>query len=150
MIDIPVFVNTLKFEHTEVIVVSRNFVIFFQVFNLGDYRREEDGKYSNHEFFNPDNKEGRELRERVCQRGLDDVLHWLQHENGEVAVFDATNTTRARRKYLYDKVVIEKGFKLFFIESLCNDDKIIDTNIKEVKVTSPDYTSYRYYFYCKV
>lgn len=70
---------------------------------------------------------------------MDDVLHWLQHENGEVAVFDATNTTRARRKYLYDKVVIEKGFKLFFIESLCNDDRIIDTNIKEVKVTSPDY-----------
>jgi len=109
------------------------------VFNLGDYRRQEDGKYSNHELFNPNNSKGRELRERVCERGLDDVLHWLQHENGEVAVFDATNTTRARRKYLYDKVVIEKGFKLFFIESLCNDDRIIDTNIKEVKVTSPDY-----------
>jgi len=116
--------------------------IHTKVFNLGDYRREEDGKYSNHQLFNPDNKEGRELRERVCARGLDDVLHWLEHSNGEVAIFDATNTTRARRKYLYDKVVIEKGFKLFFIESLCSDDRIIDTNIKEVKVTSPDYTSY--------
>merc|ERR1719300_1119216 len=116
--------------------------IHTKVFNLGDYRREADGQYSNHELFNPDNSKGREMRERVCARGLDDVLHWLQHENGEVAVFDATNTTRARRKYLYDKVVIEKGFKLFFIESLCNDDRIIDTNIKEVKVTSPDYTTY--------
>jgi len=112
-----------------------------KVFNLGDYRREED-KYSNHELFNPDNKEGRELRERVCMRGLDDVLHWLEHEAGEVAVFDATNTTRARRKFLYDKVVMEKGFKLFFLESLCNDPAIIEANIRQVKVSSPDYNNY--------
>ena len=113
-----------------------------QVFNLGDYRREEDGQYTSHELFNPDNQVGRELRERVCQRGLEDVLDWLENENGEVAVFDATNTTLARRKYLYDKVVMEKGFKLFFIESMCNDDKIIESNIREVKVTSPDYSSH--------
>jgi len=112
-----------------------------KVFNLGDYRREED-KYSNHELFNPDNEEGLRLRERVCGRGLEDVLHWLEHENGEVAVFDATNTTRARRKFLYDKVVMEKGFKLFFIESLCHDQQIIESNIREVKVSSPDYDTY--------
>jgi len=112
-----------------------------KVFNLGDYRREED-KYSNHELFNPDNREGRELRERVCHRGLVDVLHWLEHEDGEVAVFDATNTTRERRKYLYDKVVMEKGFKLFFLESLCNDQRIIEANIRQVKVSSPDYANY--------
>ena len=65
-------------------------------------------------------------------------LDWLDGD-GEVAVFDATNTTRERRKYLYNKVVLEKGFKLFFVESICNDPKIIEANILEVKVTSPDY-----------
>ena len=49
------------------------------------------------------------MRERICHRGLEDVLEWLEKENGEVAVFDATNTTRERRKYLYNRVVMEKG-----------------------------------------
>ena len=31
------------------------------------------------------------------------------------------------------------GFKLFFVESICDDPKIIEANILEVKVTSPDY-----------
>ena len=34
---------------------------------------------------------------------------------------------------------MEKGFKLFFLESICDDLNIIESNIKEVKVTSPDY-----------
>lgn len=31
------------------------------------------------------------------------------------------------------------GYKLFFVESICNDPKIIQATIKEVKVNSPDY-----------
>jgi len=110
-----------------------------KVFNLGDYRRRLENKYSSHEIFNPDNAEGRAFREKICEDGLQDVLDWLENHDGEVAVFDATNTTRERRKYLYNKVVLEKGFKLFFVESICNDPKIIEANILEVKVTSPDY-----------
>lgn len=54
-------------------------------------------------------------------------------------MFDATNTTRERRKLLHQQVVVEKGYKLFFIESICDDESIVDANIKEVKVSSPDY-----------
>lgn len=32
-------------------------------FNVGTYRRRMAGEYESHDFFNPDNKEGRELRE---------------------------------------------------------------------------------------
>ena len=56
-----------------------------------------------------------------------------------MAVFDATNTTRKRRAKLYDAVVVDKGFRLFFVESVCDREEIIDSNIREVKVTSPDY-----------
>ena len=35
--------------------------------------------------------------------------------------------------------MIFQGFKLFFVESICDDPKIIEANILEVKVTSPDY-----------
>ena len=98
--------------------------------------------YSSHEVFNPENAEGRAFREKICEDGLNDVLDWLENSEGEVAVFDATNTTIERRKYLYNRVVLEKGFKLFFVESICNDQKIIDANILEVKVTSPDYAHF--------
>ena len=60
---------------------------------------------------------------------------------GEIAVFDATNTTRDRRRLLYQRIVVEKGYKLFFVESICNDDSIIESNIKELKTASPDYTN---------
>ena len=89
---------------------------------MGEYRREEaakskDNVYSNHAAFDPKNKEGKEMRERICQRGLEDVLNWLENDHGEVAVFDATNTTRERRKYLYNRVVIEKGL-VFVVHSI--------------------------------
>ena len=52
----------------------------------------------------------------------------------EVVVFDATNTTRQRRELLRRRVVDEKGFKLFFVESVCDDERIIENNIRSVKV----------------
>ena len=37
-------------------------------------------------------------------------------------------------------IVVEKmGYKLLFVESICNDPKIVQATIKEVKVSSPDY-----------
>ena len=79
---------------------------------------------------------------QICQKGLDDVFNYLENEEGEVAVFDATNTTKKRRRKLYEKVVVEKGFKLFFVESICFDKTIIESNIREVKVMSPDYADF--------
>jgi 6-phosphofructo-2-kinase/fructose-2,6-biphosphatase 2 len=91
------------------------------------------------------------------------MCSWLEEGTGEVAVYDATNTTFDRRQLIYDTVVNKYGYKLFFVESFCNDPNIIDANIrvrptnniyrtcaqcslficiclqKEVKVHSPDY-----------
>lgn len=54
-------------------------------------------------------------------------------------VFDATNTTRDRRRMIHSIVVEKMGYKLLFVESICNDPKIVQATIKEVKVNSPDY-----------
>lgn len=53
---------------------------------------------------------------------------------------DATNTTRARRQALVDRVKREPGLKLLFIESVCTDPAVIAANVA-VKVASgdPDY-----------
>lgn len=56
-------------------------------------------------------------------------------------VFDATNSTAERRKLIHDIVVDKWGYKLFFVESICDDPQIIEQNIMEVKVSSPDYTN---------
>ncbi|CAG2065809.1 unnamed protein product, partial [Timema podura] len=54
-------------------------------------------------------------------------------------VFDATNSTADRRKLIHEIVCNQMGFKLFFVESVCDDPQIIEQNIIEVKVNSPDY-----------
>ena len=78
------------------------------------------------------------IRTQCAIKALEDVCHWLK-SGGEVAVFDATNSTRERRKMIHDIVVKDMGFKLFFVESICNDPQIIEQNIMEVKISSPDY-----------
>lgn len=40
-----------------------------------------------------------------------------------------------------DIVVKQRKFKLLFVESICDDPTIIEQNIMEVKVSSPDYTN---------
>ena len=40
-----------------------------------------------------------------------------------------------------DVVVKQRKFKLLFVESICDDPNIIEQNIMEVKVSSPDYTN---------
>ncbi|XP_064134428.1 6-phosphofructo-2-kinase/fructose-2,6-bisphosphatase 1 isoform X2 [Loxodonta africana] len=108
-----------------------------KVFNLGQYRREA-VSYRNYEFFLPDNMEAQLIRKQCALAALKDVHDYLSHEEGHVAVFDATNTTRERRSLIL-QFAKEHGYKVFFIESICNDPGIIAENIKQVKLGSPDY-----------
>lgn len=112
-----------------------------RVFNLGEYRRHATTAYKSHEFFRPDNKEAMAIRTQCALDALDDVCAWLRTRGGEVAVFDATNSTMERREMIRNIVVNKMGFKLFFVESICDDPLIIEQNIMEVKVSSPDYTN---------
>ncbi|KAG9510690.1 hypothetical protein GZH46_00757, partial [Fragariocoptes setiger] len=110
-----------------------------RVFNVGEYRRKATAAYKSHEFFRMDNQEAQAIREKCAKDALDDLCKWLQSSEGEVAVYDATNTTRKRRQIIYETVVEKCGFKLFFIESICDDPSIIEANVREVKIHSPDY-----------
>lgn len=109
-----------------------------RVFNVGEYRRKATMLYKGHDFFRPNNAEAMAIRNKCALDALEDVCKWLEQE-GEVAVFDATNTTRERRKLIQSIVVEKFGFKCFYVESICDDPSIIEANIMEVKVNSPDY-----------
>ncbi|XP_076153032.1 6-phosphofructo-2-kinase/fructose-2,6-bisphosphatase 3 isoform X4 [Alosa pseudoharengus] len=109
-----------------------------KVFNVGEYRREAVKHYSSFDFFKADNKDAVKIRNQCASAALRDVKVYLTEEGGQVAVFDATNTTRERRDMVLN-FGNENGFKIFFIESVCDDPSVIASNIMEVKVSCPDY-----------
>ncbi|KAK5924157.1 hypothetical protein CgunFtcFv8_001057 [Champsocephalus gunnari] len=107
-------------------------------FNVGQYRREAVKIYKDFEFFNPENEEAMKIRKACALAALKDVAAYFSKEQGQAAVFDATNTTRERRAVILSYAK-ERGYKVFFVESICDDPEIIAENIKQVKLGSPDY-----------
>ncbi|EGT54182.1 hypothetical protein CAEBREN_09343 [Caenorhabditis brenneri] len=115
-----------------------------KAFNVGEYRRracnlEEEGES---EFFSPNNARGQKLRDECARLAIEDMGRYLDAKEGEVAILDATNTTRERRHILMNyckNLMHEPPFRVFFVESVCDDEDIINSNITEVKINSPDY-----------
>uniref|UniRef100_A0A8C2JCN5 6-phosphofructo-2-kinase domain-containing protein n=1 Tax=Cyprinus carpio TaxID=7962 RepID=A0A8C2JCN5_CYPCA len=102
-----------------------------RVFNVGQYRRDAVRTYKSFEFFCPDNEEAMKIRKACALAALKDVFCYFTQDHGQVAVFDATNTTRERREVILT-FAKENGYKVFFVESLCDDPEIIAENIKQV------------------
>uniref|UniRef100_A0A8C1K202 6-phosphofructo-2-kinase/fructose-2,6-biphosphatase 3 n=1 Tax=Cyprinus carpio TaxID=7962 RepID=A0A8C1K202_CYPCA len=103
-----------------------------KVFNVGEYRREAVKHYSSYDFFKSDNEDAVKIRQQCALAALRDVKNYLTEEEGQVAVFDATNTTRERRDMILE-FGAENGFKCA---------KPLNTALilkQEVKVSCPDY-----------
>uniref|UniRef100_A0A669CXA8 6-phosphofructo-2-kinase/fructose-2,6-bisphosphatase n=1 Tax=Oreochromis niloticus TaxID=8128 RepID=A0A669CXA8_ORENI len=118
--------------------VSRIVFLCVPVFNVGQYRRQATCSYNSYEFFRPDNEEAMKIRKACAVAALQDVCEYITREQGQVVVFDATNTTQDRREVILN-FAKENGYKVFFVESICDDPDIIAENIKQVKLSSPDY-----------
>lgn len=57
-----------------------------------------------------------------------------------MAIYDGTNTTLERRRSVKEALDAKLGsYKLMWVESVCYDEKIIENNIKQTKLSSPDY-----------
>ncbi|KAJ3587046.1 hypothetical protein NHX12_013436 [Muraenolepis orangiensis] len=90
-----------------------------RVFNVGQYRRDATRAYNSYEFFKPDNEEAMKIRKACAISALQDVCLYFSRQEGQVAVFDATNTTQERREIIL-------GFAK-------------ENGYKQVKLSSPDY-----------
>lgn len=66
------------------------------------------------------------------------MMAWFAQSKGTVAILDATNSTKDRRKWVLDRCTRE-GVEVIFVESKCDDEALIMANIRDVKTTSPDY-----------
>lgn len=105
-------------------------------FNVGKYRRLKHGSNQTADFFRGDNPEGLEARNEVAALAMEDMIAWMQ-EGGQVGIFDATNSSRKRRNMLMQ--MAEGKCKIIFLETLCNDPKLIERNIRLKVQQSPDY-----------
>ncbi|GAA5813708.1 hypothetical protein MFLAVUS_007195 [Mucor flavus] len=111
-----------------------------KVFNVGNYRRKLYGAQQEHSFFDPSNPIGIKQRKESANAALEDMIRWFNEDQGIVAIYDATNSTKQRRQWLHEKLTKEH-VQVFFIESICQDESIILDNIREVKLSSPDYVN---------
>ena len=60
-------------------------------------------------------------------------------DSGRVAIFDATNSTRERRRWLVEQIG-SLPLKLLFIESICTDQAVVEKNVRLAKVSNCDYS----------
>lgn len=108
-----------------------------KTFNVGQYRRESTPT-PNAAFFDTSNTEGERLRRAAAEAAVADMVQWLHAGEGTIAILDATNSTKERRRWIQDACVRE-NISTLFVESKCDDEDLIMANILDVKTTSPDY-----------
>ncbi|PTB67973.1 bifunctional 6-phosphofructo-2-kinase/fructose-2,6-bisphosphate 2-phosphatase [Trichoderma citrinoviride] len=112
-----------------------------RIFHLGDYRRATigpEGTLPDDYFFPDASPSSVILRQKILKKCREDIYAWLNHENGQVAIYDAVNPTASGRRALA-KEFAKHDVQTLFIESYVNDEQILHDNAINVKISSPDF-----------
>jgi 6-phosphofructo-2-kinase/fructose-2,6-biphosphatase 2 len=51
------------------------------------------------------NPEGEKARRAAAEAAVADMLNWFKDKDNKVALLDATNSTKSRRKWIYEKII---------------------------------------------
>lgn len=116
-----------------------------RIFHLGDYRRATVGKGGSvpDDYFYPNaSPSSVVLRQKILKKCREDIYAWLNHENGQVAIYDAVNPTATGRRSLA-KEFAKHDVQTLFLESFVDDENILRENARNVKISSPDVSSIR-------
>ncbi|TRM62187.1 6-phosphofructo-2-kinase-domain-containing protein [Schizophyllum amplum] len=113
-----------------------------QVVSTGDYRRKTLGgnQVLPPDYFNLGGERSastNELRKKILE-GCEKLIWDFFHGGGQVVIYDANNGTRAARATLAKKFS-DAGIHVIMLESVCDNQEIIEGNIRSVKISSPDY-----------
>ncbi|KAI1498518.1 6-phosphofructo-2-kinase-domain-containing protein [Biscogniauxia marginata] len=112
-----------------------------RIFHLGDYRRATVGQGGDvpEDYFYPNASPASVvLRQKILKKCREDIYAWLNHENGQVAIYDAVNPTASGRRSLA-KELAKHDVQTLFLESYVDDDKLLRENARNVKISSPDF-----------
>lgn len=112
-----------------------------RIFHLGDYRRATVGgneHVPDDYFFVNASPSSALLRQKILKKCREDILSFLEHENGQIAIYDAVNPLAAGRSALAEEF-LKHNVQTLFMESHVTDERIIEENVRSVKISSPDY-----------
>ncbi len=99
-----------------------------RIFNNGDLRRRMTSlDTSSPEFYDPGNRQGVEIREKIALKNLQAAKAFLRR-GGHVAIIDATNASSARRRMIEATL---NDHPILFIECLNDDRDLIATSIEQ-------------------
>lgn len=115
-----------------------------RIFHLGDYRRATVGPGTDvpdDYFFVNASASSVLLRQKILKKCREDIYRFFNHENGQIAIYDAVNALSAGRRSLA-KEFAKHDVETLFIESSCDDERIIEENVRSVKISSPDYVGW--------
>jgi len=107
-----------------------------RIFNNGDLRRKlspEDTSYP--EFYDPNNRHGLALREKIALINIGRAMDYLKG-TGRVAILDATNVSARRRKKVAELLT---DHPVLFIECINRDEEILKASIDR-KVMLPEFS----------
>lgn len=108
-----------------------------EIFNVG-CERQKLANHIDHTFFDFHNANGMSQREQAAETTLTAMLNWFDEGKGTVGIYDGSNCTRARRAWIH-KELTSRGIEVLFIESICQDESIIQSNIQDIISKNPDY-----------
>eukprot|EP01062_Namystynia_karyoxenos_P013601 TRINITY_DN148_c0_g1_i2.p1 TRINITY_DN148_c0_g1~~TRINITY_DN148_c0_g1_i2.p1 ORF type:complete len:751 (+),score=251.59 TRINITY_DN148_c0_g1_i2:206-2254(+) len=114
-----------------------------KVFNAGIYRRKMLG-FQNAAFFDPLREEHLKRRGDVASTVLEDLADYIRNDGGQVAIYDATSSTRARRTCVRQcllggaEPLLQPG-RLIFLEITCSEPQRREELIRDAARTMPDY-----------
>jgi len=97
-----------------------------KIFNNGDLRRKMvSNNTSIAEFYDPNNREGVAIREKIAEINIQNAKDFLK-SGGDVAIFDATNASIERRNKVQAAL---SDHPILFIECINNDEEILNASI---------------------
>lgn len=109
-----------------------------KIFNVGDYRRKMVGAKMPASFYDHNDPDSVAKRHEACNAASKDLIEFMKKDGVRVGCYDATNSTRLRRNHI-KKMIGDLGTKVLYIESICDDEEMLDNNIRSVKLSTPDY-----------
>lgn len=107
-----------------------------KIFNNGDLRRKMLGAHTSEpDFYAPENTEGMSQREMVARLNIRNARKFLAAK-GQVAILDATNVSRERRRTVRRML---NNHPILFLECLNEDEEMLDASISR-KTRLPEFS----------
>eukprot|EP00903_Cladosiphon_okamuranus_P005436 g5422.t1 len=109
-----------------------------RAFSLARYRNARCGTGLKADFYDTKDDASVAARLEILSTAVEDMINYLQRA-GEVAILDGTNFTKLRRQLIRNRAAQEDGFEVLWIESICEDLKVLDRHVEGLKESSPDF-----------